>query len=144
MIIFASWLTTTTKYSKKTSRRCCCPLIIGRLREVSKDPIALQKSLKQLGIIARIRKLDELTIKITESMPITYDITTDYLYLRGQKEEREKAKQDAEKAKQENVAHTIKVVTKLLQEFPNFSDEKIAQLADVAIETVAKVRKGLG
>ena len=137
MIIFASWLTTTTKYSKKTSRRCCCPLIIGRLREVSKDPIALQKSLKQLGIIARIRKLDELTIKITESMPITYDITTDYLYLRGQKEEREKAKQ-------ENVAHTIKVVTKLLQEFPNFSDEKIAQLADVAIEAVAKVRKGLG
>ncbi len=58
-------------------------LIVRRLRTVCQNPSELSKYLKQLVIVARLRKIEGLTIKITEEMPITYDIETDYLYKRG-------------------------------------------------------------
>jgi predicted transposase YdaD len=58
-------------------------LLVRRLRSVSQNANQLSKYLKQLIIIARLRKLEELTIKIATEMPIHYDIETDYLYLQG-------------------------------------------------------------
>lgn len=58
-------------------------LILSRLKAVCKRRSALKKYLTQLLVLSRLRKLEPLTTKMIEEMPITYDITQDELYLRG-------------------------------------------------------------
>jgi predicted transposase YdaD len=58
-------------------------LIMRQLRVVCQNPSELSKYIRQLVVLSRLRKIDDLTIKITEDMPITYDIETDYLYKKG-------------------------------------------------------------
>ena len=41
-------------------------------------------------MLSRLRKIESLTIKIAEEMPIQFDFETDTLYLRGHEEERRK------------------------------------------------------
>ena len=57
--------------------------IITRLQSVSADEASLKKSVQQLLVLSRLRKLGELTEKQIEDMPITYDIEKDFLYKRG-------------------------------------------------------------
>ncbi|MBL7816321.1 MAG: hypothetical protein JNL70_14975 [Saprospiraceae bacterium] len=61
-------------------------LIMRQLKLVCQSASDLSRYIKQLIILSRLRKVENLTIKITEDMPITYDITTDTLYLRGKSE----------------------------------------------------------
>jgi len=58
-------------------------IIVQQLRLVSKNPNELSKYLQQLIILSRLRKFENTTTKIVKNMPLTYDITTDYLYLQG-------------------------------------------------------------
>ncbi len=69
-----------------------------------------------------------LTIKITEEMPIVYDIETDYLYLRGIEKGIEK-----EKAA---LAQNLILET-------DFTNDKIASLANVTVDFVEKLREKL-
>lgn len=48
-----------------------------------KDPNELAKNLTQLILLSRLRKLEEITAKIIQEMPITYDIQQDSLYKQG-------------------------------------------------------------
>ena len=57
--------------------------IIARLKELSASPAELNGFLRQLIVLSRLRKLENLTKEKVESMPITYDITTDGLYRQG-------------------------------------------------------------
>ncbi|MDZ4678960.1 MAG: hypothetical protein SGI94_00875, partial [Saprospiraceae bacterium] len=58
-------------------------LLVRNLKAACKSPSKLSKYLNQLIILSRLRKLGELTIKITTEMPINYDVETDFLYLQG-------------------------------------------------------------
>ena len=49
-------------------------LIVMQLKEVCKSEKELSKYLTQLIILSRLRKLEEITTKIIQDMPITYDI----------------------------------------------------------------------
>ncbi len=60
--------------------------VVNKLRKVSKNANLLSRYFKQLVFLSRLRKFEDLTIKITKEMPITYDIRTDYLFNEGLKE----------------------------------------------------------
>ena len=84
-------------------------------------------------MLSRLRKIEELTIKITEEMPITIDIKTDYLYNKGIEKGFEKGmtKKDYE--------NKYNFVVSLFQN-SDFSDERIAFIASVDIAFVEKVK----
>ena len=58
-------------------------LILQQLKTACRNNSELSKFIKQLVILSRLRKIEDLTIKITEEMPITYNVETDYLYKKG-------------------------------------------------------------
>ena len=57
--------------------------IVKRLQEVSSDPIQLQKYLRQLNMLSRLRKLEKETLNTIAQMPITFDINEDKIYQMG-------------------------------------------------------------
>jgi hypothetical protein len=85
-----------------------------------------------LFILSRIRNLDDETIKLLEKMPFHYNIEQDYLYKTGIKKGIETGI--------ESKSHDF--VVNLLQN-TDFSFEKIALLAGVSVEFVAKVATDL-
>lgn len=54
-------------------------LLLRKLKSVSKTTSAFKKYLNQLLILSRLRKVEDLTLKITNTMPITIDIEKDTL-----------------------------------------------------------------
>ena len=103
-------------------------LLIRQLRMVCANPAELSKYLKQLILLSRLRKIEDLTTKIAEEMPITYDIETDALYLKGETKGVEKER--------------IVFVKKLIQD-TTFLDDKIASLANVELVLVKQIRAEL-
>lgn len=103
-------------------------LIVKQLRVVCRNKSELSKYLKQLIILSRLRKIENLTIKITEEMPIVYDIKTDYLYQQGM------ITKDYE--------NKVNFVKKLLLDSTH-TDKEIANFADVTIEFVQEIKKSI-
>ena len=103
--------------------------IVLKLKTLAKNTRVVKKYLNQLMMLSRLRKIEALAIKITEEMPIHYDIETDALYLRGT----EKGRSD-EAAKKDYI-----FVTNLLLD-TDFDDAKIARLANVTLAFVQTVR----
>lgn len=58
-------------------------LIIGRLSQIDLSEAHLRKTIKQLGILSRIPKLNDYVKQALESMPFTIDITQDSWYIEG-------------------------------------------------------------
>ena len=69
-------------------------LILQKLKTACRNKSELSKFIKQLVVLSRLRKIEDLTIKITQEMPIVYDIETDYLYKQGIEKGIEKYKID--------------------------------------------------
>jgi hypothetical protein len=103
--------------------------IVVTLRSLIKNKRILKRYINQLMMLSRLRKIEALTIKITEEMPIHYDIETDALYLRGTEKGIEKGIE----------LHAYISVTNLLLD-TDFDDAKIARLAKVPLDFVQKVR----
>ena len=61
--------------------------IVLKIKQIARDETQLKKYLKQLEVLS---KLGEQTTKLIQEMPITYDITTDYLYKKGMEKGMEK------------------------------------------------------
>jgi len=57
--------------------------IIVKLQKASKNRVELERAMKQLLVLSRLRNLETLTKEKISSMPITYDITKDGLYKEG-------------------------------------------------------------
>ncbi|MBK8723055.1 MAG: hypothetical protein IPL95_12540, partial [Saprospiraceae bacterium] len=55
-------------------------LMVERLQKVSNSNLDLSKFMKQLLILSRLRHIDDLTIKISNDMPISIDVK-DYLII---------------------------------------------------------------
>lgn len=91
------------------------------------DEKSLKNYVKQLTILSRLRKLEVETQKEAKDMPITYDIETDGLYLKGIEEGRE--------------IGLVQGIKKIMQKFPHYTDQYIADLFEISLELVQKVRK---
>jgi hypothetical protein len=97
-------------------------LIVRQLKAICANTSEVSKYFKQLVVLSRLRKIDNLTIKITEEMPINYDVQTDYLYQKG-----------IEKGIE------ISVSTLILE--TDFSDERIAKITGATILFVKAIRE---
>lgn len=98
--------------------------IIQKLKKVATDEAQLKKSLQQLLILSRIRKIEDQTEKLIENMPITYDIDTDYLYKKGMEKGIEK------------------LVINLLQN-SSMSPHKIAEVTKVPLDKVLLIKNSM-
>ena len=116
--------------------------IIQRLKEVSGSEIAMQKYIRQLGILSRLRNLEEVVTKKSEEMPITYDYTKDYLYNRGIKEGTEKEKQRLLKEKQKMIKEKQKMIKEMLR-ITDLSTAQIAKIASVSESYVEEIKAKL-
>jgi len=83
-------------YQKKNAK-LILTAIFKRLRQVCKTSTELKKYVQQLIIISRMRNLEQLTIKISEDMPITLDVEGSYVYKLGFKKANKRAEQLAKK-----------------------------------------------
>ncbi|EAY28438.1 RpnC/YadD family protein [Microscilla marina] len=83
--------------------------IISRLLVLIKDPGTLQKYIRQLAILARLRNLTIETEQTLDDMALTYDIEKDAFYLKGVKKGKEEGKEEGiKKGKEEGVKEGIK------------------------------------
>ena len=100
-------------------------LIIRQLKAVCQNPSELSKYIKQLVVLSRLRKIDDLTIKITQDMPIAYDVETDYLYNKG-------IEKGIEKDKIEVICNArLKGLSiDLIADIVNLSAERVRQILD--------------
>ena len=57
--------------------------IVGKLKTIVHNKRVLKRYINQLMMLSRLRKIEGLTIKISEEMPIQFDYETDTLFLRG-------------------------------------------------------------
>jgi predicted transposase YdaD len=136
-------------------------LLVKQLLLLSKNKSELSRYFKQLMILARLRKIEDLTVKITEEMPIVYDIQTDYLFLKGIEEGKIQGKvegieegkiqgkvegieegkiQGIEEGKIQGLEESQLLFIKSLLSHTDFSNEKIAQLIGCKLKTVQQMR----
>ena len=88
--------------------------ILTRLDKLVRRVPSLRKYQKQLHILSRLRKLDQETQHQINTMPIHYDIETDFLYQQGMEKGMEKGiekgiEKGAEKNKKETVINMLQM-----------------------------------
>ena len=116
--------------------------IIHRLQKVSESKIVLQKYVRQLSILSRLRNLEEVVIQKSKDMPITYDIKKDYLYRQGRKDGIEKGiekgiKKGIEKERLQQEKERKEQITKMLQS----GILSISQIAEFTSTPETEVKK---
>lgn len=130
-------------------------LVIQQLKKVCKQPNELSRYLKQLIILARLRKFEDTATKIVNTMPITYDIETDYLYLQGRKKGeadgvlkgiqkgKEQGKEEGKEVgeKQGKLKNSILATKNMLEK--KFEVSLIAELLGVEQAFILKIQKEL-
>ena len=110
-------------------------LIVRQLKRVCQYEKDVSKYLQQLIILSRMRNLEKETIKILDAMPITYDITQDGLYLRGEEVGLE---QGLEQGEEIGEAKSLKKVTlRCLDEGMDYT--KISLLTGLSEEKIAEI-----
>ena len=115
--------------------------IIYKLQQTSKSESEFNKSLKQLIVLSRLRKLEEKIEQKVNDMPITYDIKTDGLYNKGimegiwegiQKGRKKGREEGMEKREKEIALNSIETG------LDNDTISKITSLTNEQIETLRK------
>jgi hypothetical protein len=97
--------------------------ILVSLKKLVGNKKTLKKYVNQLMMLSRLRKIEGLTVKIAEEMPIHIDVETDTLYIRG-----------TEKGIEKGVA---KSVVKLWQK--GIEPTMISNLLDLTLEQVEHI-----
>ncbi len=123
------------------------PKVLDKLKKLAGNKNKFQQLLNQLERLSNLRKLQPLTAKSIEAMPITIEdigpIEKDRLYNRGLeigiKLGAEKAEENAEKAAEKAAR---KFITALLQD-GTYTFQRIAAICDVPIELVLKIKQDL-
>ena len=111
--------------------------IILNLKKIIRHKRTLKRYLNQLMMLSRLRKIEDLTIKTVEEMPIHFDMETDVFYLRGTQKGIEKGKLEG---KLEEAAKKDYIFVYNLLGDTDFDDEKIARLAKVSLAFVQQVK----
>lgn len=110
--------------------------IIGRLQQVIQGNLKLQKFVKQLNMLSRLRKLQDETIKITQGMPVEFDfdIELDVFYKQGIERGIERGIEQG--IEQEKVEGTIEM---LKDGFLTL--EQIAKYQRISLEEVLQIKE---
>ena len=106
---------------KGTSSDLVVDQILARLKELLGATLRLQKYLRQLEMLSKLRNLQPNVITKIEAMPITYDLETDIRFLQG--------------ADKKNRLFVLNLLTKT-----KHSPELIASLADVSLDFVQQMK----
>lgn len=110
--------------------------IINKFRELIPNPKELKQYFSRLIMLSRLRKAEDLTTKKVEEMPISYDITTDYLYNRGRVEGRVEGKVEGREESKVAFVSSLLINT-------DFDIQRIALIVGVDTDFVEKVKKEL-
>jgi hypothetical protein len=102
--------------------------ILQRLEETKSDNTTFQKYLRQLRVFSKLRKLDIKFDDMIQNMAKYIDAENDYLYIKGQKEAKEKEQ--------------TKFVHFLLQE-NKYTFDQISDIAGVSVEFVKNTKQNL-
>ena len=82
-----------------------------------------------------MRNLEDETDQKINDMPITYDITKDKLYLRGKKEEKEKAQKELETTQRGMIERMLAT--------NQLTIDQVAEIADVPVDFVQSVQRSV-
>jgi len=105
---------------------------LDKLQELLKGEHRFGKYLKQLEVLAKLRNLQDETVKQTAIMPIVYDLETDIRYVQGMTMGEEKGK---EKTLDNNIV--------LLLQSNLLTAQQIAETLNVPLKRVEKLKKKL-
>lgn len=125
-------LAVLSNYPKEQSERIL-RLLIKRLKQIAKSEHDFSKYLNQLLILSRLRKVEDLTIKINNDMPITIEVEKDFLYKQG-------IEKGIEKGIEQGIEKGIHNSIKNLIKNSKFDNETIANLLSVDVSIVQLVR----
>ncbi len=109
---------------KEKSPEYIIDTILDRLRKLNNDELDLNKYVKQLEVLSKLRNLQDLFIKKATDMPITYDLETDVRYLQGREKERI-----------ENVKNALLLNVNTIEE--------ISIIMGVPIEEIERIKKDM-
>ena len=107
---------------KKSEADKVIPEVLRKLQQLADDERKLRRYVRQIEILANLRKLQPQVIKHTKTMALTYDIKTDVRYQQGKEEEKE-----------EMIVALLK--SKLL------TDQQIAEVTDSSLAWIQQIRK---
>ena len=145
-------LSILTDYEKSDAEKVI-EEIIYKLQKASKSESELAKSIKQLVILSRLRKLEEKIEQKINDMPITYDIKTDGLYNKGIMEGiREGIQKGIQKGRKEGIQKGMekgieKGMEKREKEIAlnlikaGLNNETISKATSLSTEQIQKLRK---
>lgn len=120
-----------TDYPKSDAERVIERIIV-KLQRAASNETQLKQAIQQLLILSRLRNLETITKEKTDQMPITYDITTDGLYLEGKEVGHKKGSKET----------TDQLIIRALKLGKN-SIEEIAEIADVEVTYVLDLQQRL-
>ena len=102
--------------------------VTKRLLEASQDVTKLQRYIRQLVVMSKLRNLQEETLLNIEKMPFDFDIETDVIYQRGKQEGKLAGKND--------------MIIAMLRD-GTLASEKIAAYAHVSVDYVKELQQQL-
>ncbi|MDW8296842.1 MAG: hypothetical protein RMJ97_08150, partial [Raineya sp.] len=118
-------------------------LILQKIKTLPIETFRLQKCVIHLEILANLRNLQELVIKILEKMALVYDLEKDLRFKQGlQKGEQKGIQKGIQKGMQKGKNLQAEVAVRNMIK-KGFSFEQIADLLEVSLAFVQRVAKKL-
>lgn len=111
--------------------------ILQKLIHLTSDKTKLQRYIRQLGVLSKLRNLQKETFQKIKTMAVEYDIETDYLFQQGKLEGvKEGIKEGIREGRDEEKE---KFVVNMLRS-GQLTNQQIATFAEVSMAYVEKVR----
>ncbi len=116
--------------------------ILNRLVATSQNTSKLQRYVRQLVVMAKLRNLQHSTLQTIEKMPIEFDLESDVIYQRGKQEGIQEGIQEGkQEGKQEGrVEEKRELIIEMLRDGA-LSIEKIAAYAHASVEFVKNLQQ---
>ena len=115
--------------------------IISRLREVSKNQQQLQKYIRQLNILSRLRKLEQETLKTIKRMPITFDINQDKIFQMGVRKGISQGIEQGIERNRKKMIHKLLLSAAFAKGHITYA--YIAEIAEVSVQKIQKIHQDL-
>ncbi len=117
-------------------------LIVSKLKEITTSSGSLDKYLRQLIMLSRLRKIEAITNKIIEEMSLLVDIEKDTFYIKGIEKGIEKGKLEGklEGIEEGSQIAQRKMIANLISKL-GLDDKSIAELTEVPLKVIRSIRK---